>query len=304
MNIDEKTAYIKDIAIKNIGFDAIGISPAEEVGDDAARLEKWLADGYNADMGYMARNVEKRLDPRLLVDGAKSIISVLVSYNRPTGQLDGRPKVAQYAHSADYHQTVKDMLYRLLDEVRKLWPEASGRAFVDSAPVLERSWAVRAGLGWIGRSSMLINERLGSFTFIGELIVSEVMAYDKPYAENHCGRCRRCVNTCPTLAITDSGVDARRCIAYQTIENQGEIPAEIRGRLENRLFGCDICMEVCPWNRVAEYGQSIVPILGIDGVDWQTITDEEFCEKFGHTPMARAGLPKIRQTLGYLNVIK
>lgn len=240
---------IKQEALR-LGFDACGICRATDSGEEE-RYMRWLADNCQATMSYMERNIDKRVDPRKLVDGAKSIISVALNYYPHQKQATHAPQFAYYAYGKDYHYVVKDKLKQLYDFIQSRYPEMTGRYFSDSAPVLERFWAAQAGIGFVGKNSLLIIPGKGSFFFLGELIVDIELDYDSPVSEN-CGSCTRCIDACPTGAIDQPyRVDANRCISYQTIENRWEISSFVAPRLKNYVFGCDICQKVCPWNRAS-----------------------------------------------------
>ncbi len=240
---------IKQEALR-LGFDACGICRATDSGEEE-RYMKWLADNCQATMSYMERNIDKRVDPRKLVDGAKSIISVALNYYPHQKQATHAPQFAYYAYGKDYHYVVKDKLKQLYDFIQSRYPEMTGRYFSDSAPVLERFWAAQAGIGFVGKNSLLIIPGKGSFFFLGELIVDIELDYDSPVSEN-CGSCTRCIDACPTGAIDQPyRVDANKCISYQTIENRWEISSFVAPRLKNYVFGCDICQKVCPWNRAS-----------------------------------------------------
>ena len=233
-----------------LGFVACGISRANNSGEEE-RYMKWIADNWHADMNYMARNIDKRVDPRLLVEGAKSIISVALNYYPHNKQATNAPQFAYYAYGKDYHDVIKGKLKELFEFILGRQPNISGRYFSDSAPVLERFWAAQAGIGFVGKNSLLIIPGRGSFFFLGELIIDVKLDYDKPIPEN-CGSCTRCIDGCPTAAIEEPyRVNANRCISYQTIENRGEISSYVAPRLKNYVFGCDICQKVCPWNRMS-----------------------------------------------------
>ena len=240
---------IKQYAL-SLGFDACGICRAEE-SEQEVHYRRWLLEECHAGMGYLERNIDKRMDPRMLVEGAKSIISVALNYFPHRFQHEDAPKFAYYAYGEDYHDIVKGKLSRLFDFIKLRFPGVSGRYFSDSAPVLERFWAARSGLGFVGKNTLLIIPGKGSYFFLGELIVDLELDYDSPISQN-CGKCRRCLDACPTGAIEKPHwVNARKCISYQTIENKGEISPEIVPRLNNNVYGCDICQIVCPWNRYA-----------------------------------------------------
>jgi len=234
----------------SLGFDACGICRAEE-SEQEVHYRRWLLEECHAGMGYLERNIDKRMDPRMLVERAKSIISVALNYFPHRFQHEDAPKFAYYAYGEDYHDIVKGKLSRLFDFIKLRFPGVSGRYFSDSAPVLERFWAARSGLGFVGKNTLLIIPGKGSYFFLGELIVDLELDYDSPVSQN-CGKCRRCLDACPTGAIEKPHwVNARKCISYQTIENKGEISPEIVPRLNNNVYGCDICQIVCPWNRYA-----------------------------------------------------
>ena len=240
---------IKKEALR-LGFDACGISPADNSGEEE-RYMKWIADNWHADMNYMARNIDKRIDPRLLVDGAKSIISIALNYYPHKKQASHAPQFAYYAYGKDYHDVIRGKLKELFDFIAAKQPNVTGRYFSDSAPVLERFWAAQAGIGFVGKNSLLIIPGKGSYFFLGELIIDIELDYDKPIPEN-CGSCTRCLDGCPTGAIeVPYKVNANKCISYQTIENRGEISSHVAPRLKNYVFGCDICQKVCPWNRAS-----------------------------------------------------
>lgn len=253
--------FLKQAAAE-VGFSACGVSPAEALSNNAFGLRQWLDAGFNAGMGYMENNVDKRLDPRLLVDGAASIISLLVAY-KSDWQMDGKGRIAQYVFSGDYHTKVKGMLYRLTEILSERYPSFEARAFVDTAPISDKHWAVRAGLGWIGKNTLLINPDLGSFCFIGELVTTAIMDhYDKPLSNAGCDDCRKCVDACPNgaLVLREANgaymLDANRCTSYNTIENrEATLPDELVTR--GFVFGCDICQQVCPYNQQAPVAVSV-----------------------------------------------
>jgi epoxyqueuosine reductase len=236
---------------KRLGFMFCGMAQAGFLEEEAPRLETWLKEGRHGEMQYMENYFDKRLDPRLLVDDAKSVISLALNYYNPQKQTDPfAPKISQYAYGLDYHEVIKEKLKQLLNYIQETIGEVSGRAFVDSAPVLDRAWAQRAGLGWIGKNSNLISKKSGSFFFLAELIVDLELEYDIAPTADHCGTCTRCIDACPTDAIVAPYVvDGSRCISYLTIELKNEIPHEFKGQTDNWMFGCDVCQNVCPWNR-------------------------------------------------------
>jgi epoxyqueuosine reductase len=285
---------IKDKAIE-LGFDAIGFTSADELPEDAIRLKNWLSQGYNANMEYMAANFEKRINPSKLVEGAQSFIVVLLNYF-PQESIDPQnPQIARYAYGKDYHDVVKSKLQQLFDYIKtEIYPPLEGRIFTDSAPVLERALAVKAGLGWIGKNSNLIHPQLGSFIFIGELIVNLPLQHETTTINNRCGSCNRCIEACPTNSITaDKMVDANRCISYLTIENKGEIPSHFGDTFKNWIYGCDICQEVCPWNRQAKahHEPHFTPhpnLLTMTQTHWQKLTEKEYQILFKGSAIKRA----------------
>lgn len=300
-----KTEDIVSIAL-DVGFHACGVSRAVRLDNLEGVYFKWLHDQYHATMAYMERNIDLRLDPTKLVPGAKSVISVLLSYN--TGDVPVNiqsPRIARYACRVDYHSLMKKMLWEMLNRMRKNYGEINGRAFVDSAPVMEREWAVRAGLGWIGKNSNLINRNLGSYVFIGELIVDIEIEPTINLERNGCGSCTRCMDACPNNAIVAPGtVDARKCISYLTIERKQVIADNEVSNLKGWCFGCDICQEVCPWNskalRVNGVDQETHIFSGIKAAELASLSESEFTHKFDNTPLVRAGYEKI---MGAIKII-
>jgi epoxyqueuosine reductase len=297
---------IKQKALE-LGFSACGISAVRTLEEEREHLQKWLKDGMNGSMGYMANHFEKRLDPGKIVDGAKSIISVLINYFTAKNQADpSAPIISKYAYGRDYHFVLKEKLNDLLMFIQSEVSACSGRIFVDSAPVLERSLAKIAGLGWIGKNSLLINRRFGSYVFIGELIIDLELACDTPFKGTHCGTCTRCIDVCPTSAITRPYVvDARKCIAYHTIENRGEVPHAIRENLQNHIFGCDICQDVCPWNKAISPNQSndfkpVEGLLEMSRKGWTELETDSFSKMFRQTALERTGYNQIKRNISFL----
>jgi len=300
------SAAIKVEALK-LGFEGVGFSRAEMLTEDADRLKKWLGKGYHARMGYMANHFEKRTDPTLLVEGATTVISLLYNYFTDKKQVDPKaPVLSKYAYGIDYHYVLKEKMKLLFDYIKSLDPGVSGRIFVDSAPVLDRAWARRAGLGWIGKNSNLISRTAGSFVFIGEIILNLELEYNQVPESDFCGSCTRCIEACPTDSILDNRtIHSERCISYQTIENMGAISPDVRGKLSGRVFGCDICQDVCPWNRKAlnhlEPGfDPSDEVMEMSLKHWQELTPEKFNELFERSPVQRAGYAKIKETLATL----
>jgi epoxyqueuosine reductase len=291
-----------------LGFTDCGFSRAEPLEEDAARLREWLDHGYHAGMGFMARHFEKRTDPTLLVEGARSVVSLLYNYYTTHIQEDpAAPVLSKYAFGKDYHFVLREKMCLLLEFIRARYGPAGGREFVDSAPVLDRTWARKAGLGWIGRNSMLISRRAGSFVFIGELILDIELDYNQVPEGDYCGSCNRCIEACPTDAILPNRtIDAQRCISYQTIENKNVIPGEIGKRLTNRFFGCDICQDVCPWNRRAlrhsePRFEPAGGLLEMSAAHWKALEREQYQRLFKGSAVKRAGFPKIKNTLRLLS---
>jgi len=279
-----------------LGFEACGIAEARQLDEEARRLEAWLLRGRHASMGYMSAHFDKRIDPRKLVPGARSIISVLCSYWQPQTAAAGADigRISRYAWGDDYHQVLKERLYALYHWLETEIGQISGRAFVDSAPVMDKAWAQRSGLGWIGKHTNLISRQLGSWFFIGELIVDVPLEADHP-VEDHCGSCTRCIDACPTDAIyRPYAVDSNRCISYWTIEHRGDtIPDGIAGDLEGWIFGCDICQEVCPWNKFKKPTREdrFLPRPGVTDTPldhWEEMDLKEFCRRFKGSAVRRA----------------
>ncbi|MFI5161525.1 MAG: tRNA epoxyqueuosine(34) reductase QueG [Sphingobacteriales bacterium] len=292
---------------KNLGFMFCGIAKAEFLEDEAPRLENWLKQGMQGEMHYMENHFDKRLDPRLLVDGAKSVISLGLNYFTEDVQSDAlSPKISKYAYGGDYHQVIKSKLKSLLEVINDKIGEVNGRAFVDSAPVLDKAWAKKAGLGWIGKNTNLINTKTGSFFFLAELIVDIELEYDIPATVDHCGTCTRCVDACPTEAIVAPYViDGSRCISYLTIELKNEIPQEFQGKMDNWMFGCDVCQDVCPWNKfsVLHHEPAFTPndnLLAMGYNDWQDITEEVFQKVFKNSAVKRTKFIGLKRNIDFL----
>jgi epoxyqueuosine reductase len=299
----EKSILVKEIAQAH-GFDQCGIAKAVPLDDDARRLERWLQKGYHGDMHYMGNHFDLRVDPTKLVPGAKTVITVLYNYFPEETQQIGIPKIAKYAYGEDYHLVIRKKLQLFLQSVREKMGHVEGRGFVDSAPVLERSWAQRSGLGWIGKNGNLINKKMGSFFFIATLITDLELEPDVPHATDHCGTCSRCVDACPTDAILiDKTVDASKCISYFTIELKSkDLPEDLKSKSENWIFGCDICQDVCPWNRFSKphQHQELEPfkeIMQFNIEDWLDINEESFKKIFKHSPLKRSGFEGIKRNL-------
>ena len=289
-----------------LGFDFCGISKADFLAEEAPLLETWLKNGMHGQMNYMANHFDKRLDPRLLVDGAKSVVTMLLNYypeqRLPEGDDDY--KLSKYAYGADYHHVIKDKLKDLLAYIHETIGEVGGRAFVDSAPVMDKAWAKRAGLGWVGKHTNLINREIGSFFFIAELILDLDLEPDGPITD-YCGTCTRCLDACPTDAIVGPYVvDGSKCISYFTIELKEAIPDDVRGQFDNWVFGCDICQDVCPWNRFARPHK--IPafdphpdLTAFSKTDWEEITEDVFREVFRRSAVKRTKLDGLKRNVAF-----
>ncbi|MGF7040579.1 tRNA epoxyqueuosine(34) reductase QueG [Mucilaginibacter lappiensis] len=308
--MQNRTTYsqlIKNEAQK-LGFLFCGISKAEFLEEEAPRLEAWLHKNMHGEMQYMENHFDKRLDPRLLVDGAKSVISLGINYYSDHKQHDPTaPKISKYAYGMDYHTVIKDKLRQLLQVINEKIGEVGGRVFVDSAPVLDKAWARKAGMGWIGKNSNLLNKKAGSFFFLAELIIDLELEYDIAPTADHCGTCTNCIDACPTDAIVGPYVvDGSRCISYLTIELKNEIPQEFKGKMDNWMFGCDICQDVCPWNRFSvlntEPAFSPHPeLLGLKANDWQEITQDVFQKVFKNSAVKRTKFTGLRRNIEFLS---
>ena len=302
MTRTEATALLKSEA-KRLGFMEARVAKADFLADEAPRLEEWLKHGFHGSMRYMENHFDKRLDPRLLVPGAQSIVSLAFNYYPEPSDLEGddRPRVARYAYGEDYHRVVKDRLFELLDVLRSALGDLDGRCFVDSAPVMERVWAERSGLGWVGKNSLILRKNTGSYFFLAELILDYEFVADLPVAE-HCGTCTRCIDACPTQAIVaPKVVDSARCISHATIELHGALPREMADAIHPWVFGCDICQEVCPWNRHAEPHQEPLfnPGTWVEWTldDWRAASQSAFDAAFGKSAAARTGLERIQRNV-------
>ena len=301
-----QTILIKRLA-SEFGFNYCGIAQAKKLDDDARRLEFWLSKGMHGNMHYMERYFDQRIDPRQLVPGAKSVITLLLNYFPADKQNDGTPKISKYAYGKDYHEVIREKLNKLIESIKINVGEIHGRGFVDSAPVLERTWAQRSGLGWVGKNGNLINKENGSFFFIATLITDLDLESDAPFAKDYCGTCTRCIDACPTDAILPGKiVDGSKCISYFTIELKDMlIPNEMKGKFENWAFGCDICQDVCPWNRFSKPTNEIeftpIPgILNISTKEWEAMTEEKFKSIFKHSALNRSKLKGIQRNLKFL----
>jgi len=295
---------IKEEAYR-LGFEHVGFSKADFLEEEAPRLEQWLTNNYHGKMAYMENWFDKRLDPRLLVDDAKTVISLLLNYYPSQEQNKEAPQISKYAYGRDYHNVIKEKLKELLYFMQENIGDVNGRAFVDSAPVLDRAWAKKSGLGWIGKNGNLINPKSGSFYFIAELIVDLDLPTDAPIRD-YCGTCTRCIDACPTQAIiSPKVVDGSKCISYFTIELKEQIPASYKGKFDNWAFGCDTCQDVCPWNRFSKptKEKDFIPNderLSWARSEWEEITEDVFKKVFKDSPISRAGFEKIKDNLKLL----
>lgn len=289
---------------------ACGIARARYLEEEKPRLEKWLKEGMHGEMGYMENHFEKRLDIRKLVPGAKSVIIFLHNYfpETPLNQHSDY-KIARYAYGKDYHKVIKKKLKKLIQNLRDNYGDVSGRAFVDSAPVMERVWAKEAGLGWVGKNSLLLSKKKGSYFFLSELVLDLDLDYGEPTID-HCGSCTACMDACPTDAIPNPYVvDGSKCISYLTIELKTEIPSEFTGKMENWIFGCDICQEVCPWNRFSKphNEKEFIPpseLFDFTNQDWQEISEEVFDKLFMGSPLKRAKYTGIKRNISHVSSSK
>ena len=300
-------AYVQALC-QQLGFLACGISQARFLHEEVKGMEKWIAQGNHGSMDYLARNMDKRLDPTKLVPGAKTVVSVLYNYYPKKDIFANKKlKIARYAYGEDYHQVMKDKLHQLLHALRDAWGDIAGRPFVDSAPVHERAWAKNSGLGWIGKNTLLLNKQVGSFFFIGNLIIDIALEPDAP-TSNHCGTCRRCIDACPTQALSDNGtLNARRCLSYINIESKNSptealatvLPTQKKDE-QHWVFGCDICQEVCPWNRFAipHTEPRFDPNTAL--MDWVNKPTNASFEQLAHqSPLQRAGRKKLQQIIAF-----
>jgi epoxyqueuosine reductase len=300
------SSFIKQTALE-LGFDLCGIAKAMRLDDDAKRLEQWLHRGMHGKMDYMANHFELRVDPGKLVPGAKSVITLLHNYYPETIANPDNPKISKYAYGKDYHEVIRNKLNEFLFRIREQVGNIVGRGFVDSAPVLERSWALRSGLGWIGKNGNLIHKKQGSYFFIASLIIDLELDYDLPHHTDHCGTCTRCIDACPTQAILpNKEINGSQCISYFTIElKDALIPQNMKGQFDNWMFGCDICQDVCPWNRFSKPHsepafQPIPALLEYDMEQWEMLTEESFKEIFRHSPLKRTGFNGIQRNLRFI----
>lgn len=307
MQLKQKNSqFIKDTA-KRLGFDFCGIAKAGFLNEDAKRLETWLRKGMQGSMQYMENHFDLRTDPSKLVPGARSVVSLLYNYYPAENQNTEAPKISKYAYGKDYHELIRKKLQEFFYTIKNELGEINGRGFVDSAPVLERTWAQKSGLGWVGKNGNLINKKQGSFFFIASLIIDIELDYDDPFQNDYCGSCTRCIDHCPTGAILPGKVvDGSKCISYFTIELMDAlIPESMKGKFDNWMFGCDTCQDVCPWNRfsISSSKKELEPlneILRYTSKDWEALTEENFKIIFNHSPLKRAKFAGIKRNLKFI----
>ena len=302
----EYTAKIKSAA-DALGFLSCGISKADFLEDEAPRLEQWLNQGHHGSMSYMERHFDKRLDPRLLVPGAKSVVSLLLNYHTDKKQADPKaPKISSYAYGKDYHFVIKEKLKELMQIIHREIGEVNGRVFVDSAPVMDKAWAAKSGLGWLGKNTNLISKKVGSFFFIAELIIDLELDYDTPVTD-HCGSCTACIDACPTDALLQPyQIDGSKCISYLTIELKENIPTEFKGQMDNWAFGCDVCQTVCPWNRFATPHDEPAfepqeELLNLTKSEWQEMTSVVFNKVFKNSAVKRTKFEGLKRNIKFLS---
>ena len=305
-SILQNSSFVKSAAAE-AGFDYCGIAKAVRLDEDAKRLEQWLNKGMQGKMQYMENHFELRIDPSKLVPGAKSVITLLLNYFPEQKQDAGSPKISKYAYGKDYHEVIRKKLNLLIKTIKEKTGEFNGRGFVDSAPVLERAWATRSGLGWIGKNGNLITKGNGSFFFIATLITDLELQPDDAFAKDYCGTCRKCIDACPTDALReDKVVDGSRCISYFTIElKEMLIPGEMKGKFDDWMFGCDTCQDVCPWNRFATSTNEIEfapvhEILEYSLEDWQALTEDSFRKLFRDSPLKRSKWIGIQRNISFI----
>ena len=305
-NAQNNSKLIKNKA-KHLGFISCGISKADFLEEEAPRLEKWLNQNHNGKMAYMEKNFDKRLDPRLLVPDSKSVISLLFNYYTNQKQHDNQaPKISTYAFGEDYHFVIKRKLKELMSYIKSEIGDVGGRVFVDSAPIMEKAWASRSGLGWIGKNTNLISKKTGSFFFIAELIIDLELEYDHPTTD-HCGSCTACIDACPTEAlIAPYKIDGSKCISYLTIELKDQIPSEFKGKMDNWVFGCDACQTVCPWNRFSKQNNeasfdSSKDLLTLNKKDWEEMTEDVFEILFQNSAVKRTKYEGLKRNIKFIS---
>lgn len=305
INNKEKYSQLIKAESKRLGFLSCGISKAEFLEEEAPRLESWLNKNHHGQMTYMENHFDKRLNPKLLVDDSKSVISLLLNYFPSEEQNSDSYKISKYAYGQDYHFVIKEKLKELLNTIQSQIGEVSGRAFVDSAPVLDKAWAAKSGLGWIGKNSNLITQKVGSFYFIAELIIDLELEYDYPTTD-HCGTCTACIDACPTDAIVAPYVvDGSKCISYFTIELKDNLPIEMKGKFDDWAFGCDVCQDVCPWNRFSKpHNEPLFnpnpELLSFSKRDWDEITNDTFNKVFKNSAVKRTKFEGFKRNINFL----
>ncbi len=306
MNLKANYTHLIKTEAKRLGFLSCGISKAQFLEEEAPRLENWLNKNMNGQMQYMENHFDKRLDPTKLVEGSKSVVSLLLNYYPLEFQQDKTaPKISKYAYGTDYHFVIKDKLKSLLNFIQEEIGEVDGRAFVDSAPVLDKAWAAKSGLGWIGKHSNLLTQQVGSFYFIAELIIDLDLEYDLPTTD-HCGTCTACIDACPTQAITEPYVvDGSKCISYFTIELKENIPSDFKGQFDDWMFGCDVCQDVCPWNRFSKSHSEPLfnphpELLSMTKKDWEEVTQETFSKVFKKSAVKRTKYSGLKRNIEFL----
>ena len=308
LHVKNKYSQLIKTEAYRLGFSSCGISKAEFLEEEAPRLEQWLKNGFHGKMHYMENHFDKRLDPTKLVSGARSVISLQYNYFPSEIQNPDSYKISKYAYGEDYHHVIKAKLKELLNFIQDNIGEISSRIFTDSAPVLERVWAKKSGLGWIGKHSLLITKKKGSFFFLAEIILDLELAYDYELKTDHCGKCTKCIDACPTDAIIENNtIDGSKCISYFTIELKEEIPNSMKGKFENWIFGCDICQDVCPWNRFSlpHNEQKFNPhpdLLQMTKNDWHEITEEVFKTIFKKSAVKRTKYSGLQRNIGFLKI--
>ncbi|MFC2125445.1 tRNA epoxyqueuosine(34) reductase QueG [Bacteroidota bacterium] len=303
---EQASRIVKNIA-RGLGFDFCGISRAEFLENQAPKLEHWLSQGYSGKMTYMGNHFDKRLDPTLLVPGAKSVVSLMYNYYPDEKMnLNSDYKISQYAYGKDYHNVIRKKLKSFITRIKEQIGETVGRGFVDSAPVMERAWAMKSGLGWTAKNTQVINRKMGSFFFLAELIIDLELVPDDP-VKDHCGTCTRCIDACPTNALQSYMLDASKCISYLTIELKNQIPDQFEGKMNGWIFGCDICQDVCPWNRHAKSHKEMAfnlnpDIKNMTNSDWEEITEEIFETLFKGSAVKRTGFKGLKRNIKFTKV--
>lgn len=308
MQPEQRSQLIKQEAYR-LGFDACGIAVATHLDDDARRLESWLQNGFHGKMQYMENYFDLRTDPGKLVPGAKSVITLLLNYYPQQKQSPGTPHIAKYAYGTDYHYVIREKLNLLLQYIKETIGDVQGRGFVDSAPVLERSWAVRSGLGWMGKNGNLLTKHSGSFFFIATLITDLELTADAPFSTDYCGTCTKCMDACPTDAIVSPAIiNGSKCISYLTIElKDALIPDEFHGKMADWMFGCDICQDVCPWNRFSKPNREphftpIPEVLNLSAAEWEQMSEDQFRKVFKDSPLKRTKWTGIQRNLKAIKI--